>query len=115
MALTAMAHITKRELVILLIKELMKHLFSLSLVYLCTLVHLYAHNILLHASSPCVLYIYFSCQTLTGSVIDTVIKVVNLKTMPVEHYGDDTLLTFYDTSLFLYYWYISANLIFLTL
>ena len=115
MALTAMAHITRRELVILLIKELMKDLFSLSLVYLCTLVHLYAHNILLHASSPCVLYIYFSCQTLTGSVIDTVIKVVNLKTMPVERYGDDTLLTFYDTPLFLYYWYISANLIFLTL
>ena len=38
--------------------------------------------------------------SLSGSVIDTVIKTGNLITVPVECHGDDTSLTFQDTHLF---------------
>ena len=38
--------------------------------------------------------------SLRGSVIDTVIYTRILKTVPVESHGDDTSLTFYNTSLF---------------
>jgi len=38
-----------------------------------------------------------------GSVIDTVIETENLRSVPVEYYGDDTSLTFHDTPLSSYY------------
>jgi len=38
--------------------------------------------------------------SLSGSVIDTVTKTENLRTVPVECPGDDTPLTFHDTHLF---------------
>ena len=38
--------------------------------------------------------------SLSGSVIDIVIKIGNLRTVPVECHGDDTPLIFHDTSLF---------------
>ena len=50
-----------------------------------------------------------------GSVIDTVIKTENLRTMSVECHGDDIPLKFHDTPLSSYYWYMLANLMFLTL
>ena len=53
--------------------------------------------------------------SLSGSVIDTVTKTENLRTAPVECHGDDTSLTFHDTHLFSYYWYMLANLMFMTL
>ena len=38
--------------------------------------------------------------SLSGSIIDTVTKNENLRTVPVKCYGDDTPLTFHDTHLF---------------
>ena len=40
-----------------------------------------------------------SKTSLSGSVIDTVIKTRNLRTMLVECHDDDTHLTFHDTPL----------------
>ena len=37
--------------------------------------------------------------SLSGSVIDTVTKTENLRTVPVECHGDDTPLIFHDTLL----------------
>ena len=37
---------------------------------------------------------------LSESIIDTVTKIGNLRTMPVECHGDDTPLTFHGTILF---------------
>ena len=37
--------------------------------------------------------------SLSGSIIDTVTKNENLRTVPVKCYGDDTPLTFHDTSI----------------
>ena len=39
-----------------------------------------------------------SQASLSGSVIDTVTKTGNLRTVSVEYYGDDTPLIFHDTS-----------------
>ena len=36
--------------------------------------------------------------SLSGSVIDIVIKTENLRTVPVECHGDDTSITFHDTT-----------------
>ena len=53
--------------------------------------------------------------SLSGSVIDTVIKTVNLRIVSVECHGDDTPLTFHDTPLSSYYWYMLVNLMSMTL
>ena len=53
--------------------------------------------------------------SLSWSVIDTVIKTGNLRIVPEECHGDDTLLTFHDTTLSSYYWYMLANLMSMTL
>jgi len=55
-----------------------------------------------------------SKTSLSGSVIDTIIKTRNLGTVLVECPDDDTSLTFHDTPLFSYYWYMLANLISIT-
>ena len=65
-ALVAVAHIIRRGLVILLIKELMKYLFSIFVSYLFVYFGtLHARNILLHAYPPRIsISIYFPCQTI---------------------------------------------------
>ena len=55
--------------------------------------------------------------SLSGSVIDTVTKTGNLRTVPMECHGDDTPLTFHDTilsSLLILLIHVS-NLMFMTL
>ena len=45
------------------------------------------------------LILFSSIRPFSGSVIDTVIKTGNLRTVPVECHGDDTSLILHDTSL----------------
>ena len=44
--------------------------------------------------------IYYFKISLSGSVIDTVIKTANLRTVSVKCQGDDISLIFHDTPLF---------------